>query len=81
MVFTKYDQFLRNVEMHLLDYPEDYPDSNVSEAAEKRFQEHYLHPLGDDIKYVRLESRFRVKYQDYMLMLSGRDAQAKRALW
>jgi len=65
-VFTKYDQFLRNVEMHLFDYPEEYPDSNVSEVAEKLFQERYLHPLGNDVRFVRLESRFRVKYQGYM---------------
>ena len=69
VVFTKYDQFLRNVEMHLFDYPEDYPDSDVSEAAKKQFREHYLDPLGDNVKYVRLESRFRVIYKDYILML------------
>ena len=61
-VFTKYDQFLRNVEMHVADYPHEYPNSSVSEVAEKLFQELYLHPLGDDIRYVRLESGFRVKY-------------------
>jgi hypothetical protein len=60
VVFTKHDQFLRNVEMHLSDYPNEYPDSNVSEVAEKQFQEHYLHPLGDDIIFVQLESGFRV---------------------
>jgi hypothetical protein len=60
-VFTKYDQFLRNVGMHLADYPDEYPaDSNVSEVAEKLFQEYYLHPLGDDFRHVRLESGFRV---------------------
>ncbi len=37
VVFTKYDQFLCNVEMHLVDYPNEYPDSNLSEAAEKQF--------------------------------------------
>ena len=63
VVFTKYDQFLRNVEMLLFDYPNEYPDSNVLEVAEKQFQEHYLHPLGDEVRYVRLESRFRVKCQ------------------
>ena len=61
VVFTKYDQFLRNVKMHLLDYASEYPDSNVSVVAETQFQEHYLHPLGDDVRYVRLESGFRVK--------------------
>ena len=60
VVFTKYDQFLRNMQMHLADYPHEYPDSNVSEVAEQQFQEHYLRPLGDDVRFVRLESRFKV---------------------
>ena len=67
VVFTKYDQFLRNVRMHLVDFPSDCPDSSVSEAAKRQFQEHYLYPLGDDIRYVRLESGFRVKCQGHKL--------------
>ena len=59
-MFTKYDQFLRNVEMHLLDYPDQYQDSNVAEVARKQFQEHYLDPLGDSVKYVRLERKSQV---------------------
>ncbi|KAF8266000.1 hypothetical protein EI94DRAFT_1803644 [Lactarius quietus] len=58
-VFTKYDQFLCNVEMDMQDESEDpdnYPDSDVSAEAEKRFQDHYLGPLGNDVKYVRLEN-------------------------
>jgi hypothetical protein len=67
-VFTKYDQFLLDVKMHLEDYPNEYPDSNVSDAVEKIFQKHYLHPLGDDVRFVRLESGFQAKCQGYMLM-------------
>ena len=76
MVFTKFDQFLRNVEMHLGDFPEEYPpDSKVSEVAEEQFQEHYLRPLGNEITFVRLESGFGVKYRGYlMLMFFGRNA-------
>ncbi|KAF8265856.1 hypothetical protein EI94DRAFT_1803803 [Lactarius quietus] len=56
-VFTKHDQFLYNVEMDVLDDPDNYLDSDVyREVAEKRFQDHYLHPLGGDAKYVRLEN-------------------------
>ena len=66
--------------MDMLDFPNEYPDSSVSKVAEKRFQEHYLRPLGDDIRYVRLESGFRVKYQGYILMLLCRNAHAKWAL-
>ena len=56
VVFTKYDQFLCNVAMDVFDYPSEYPDSDASEVAEERFQEHYLRPLGNDIKFVRLKS-------------------------
>jgi hypothetical protein len=42
--------------MDVLDYPDRYPDGNASQVAEEQFQEHYLHPLGDDVSYVRLES-------------------------
>ena len=60
IVFTKYDQFLRNVEMHMSDYPDKYLGSihSVSEEAEKQFQEHYLCHLGDNIRFVQLESGF-----------------------
>ena len=76
MVFTKYDQFLRNVEMHLVDYPHEYPpDSTLSEVAEEQFQDHYLRPLGIGVTFVRLESGFGVKYGGYlMLMFFGRNA-------
>ena len=60
VIFTKYDQFCRNVEMHLADYPDEYLDGNIFEVTEKLFQEHYLQPLGDDVRYVQLQSGFRV---------------------
>ena len=74
VVFTKYDQFLRNVKMDVLDYPEKYLDRSVSEVAEEQFQEHYVCPLGDDVKYVRLESELQLTCQSHMLMLFGRNA-------
>jgi hypothetical protein len=55
-VFTKYDQFLRNVNMDVSDFPEKYLDRSALEVAEEQFQEHYLNPIGDNIGYVRLES-------------------------
>ena len=79
-MFTKYDQFLRNVKMDMSDDPDTYPDSNVSEEAEKRFQEHYLHPLGDDVRYVQLKSRFRVMCQCHILMFFDRNAQGREPL-
>ena len=56
VVFTKYDQFLRNVRMDVMDL---YPDRSVSEVAKERLQEHYLHPLGD-VVYVQLESEWHL---------------------
>ena len=79
-MFTKYDQFLFNVEMDVSDYPDEYPDSNVSQVAEKRFQEHYLRPLGDDVRYVRLESGLRAMCQGHMLMFCGRNAHERLPL-
>ena len=55
-VFTKYDQFLYNVEMDMLDDSDEYQDHNVSAVAVERFQEHYLHPLGNEVEYVQLKS-------------------------
>ncbi|KAF8261830.1 hypothetical protein EI94DRAFT_1705227 [Lactarius quietus] len=55
VVFTKYDQFLFNVEMDVDDDPDKYPDGNVSEETQRRFEEYYLGPLGNNARYVRLE--------------------------
>ena len=55
-VFTKYDQFLRNVKIDVLDDPDKYLNRSVSEVAKEQFEEHYLHPLGEDVGYVQLES-------------------------
>ena len=75
-MFTKYDQFLRNVKIHLEDYGN--PDDVVSDVAEKQFQEHYLQPLGDTSgQYVRLESGCRVRQMPLLRanVFFGRDAQ------
>jgi hypothetical protein len=72
-VFTKYDQFLYNVEMDMLDDPDEFQDCIVSEIATKRFQEHYLCPLGNKVEYVRLESELLAILQDHMLTVFGRN--------
>ncbi|KAH9171583.1 hypothetical protein EDB89DRAFT_1852184 [Lactarius sanguifluus] len=56
-VFTKFDQFRRNVKIDLDDYGK--PDDIVSKVAEERFEEHYLRPLGDHVRFVRLEQMHR----------------------
>ena len=81
VVFTKYDQFLRNVKMDVLDDPDTCQDRSISEVAEELFQEHYLHPLGDDVGYVRLESELQIICQGQMLILLGRNAFEKWSMW
>ncbi|KAH9061036.1 GTP-binding protein [Lactarius vividus] len=46
-IFTKYDQFLRDVRMHLEDYgnTDDIPD-----VAARQFEEHYLSHLGKSVR-------------------------------
>ena len=54
--------------MHLVDYPDEHPpDSKVSEVAEEQFREHYLHPLGNGVRFVQLKSGFGVKCQGHKL--------------
>ena len=66
--------------MQVSDFPNDFPDGNVSEVAEKQFEEYYLRPLGDDVKYVQLKRRLKVKCQCYMLMFFDRNAQKRQPL-
>ena len=71
-MFTKYEQFRYNIEMDMFDFPDKYLDSNVSQVAENHFQEYYLRPLGDDVRYVRLESMLLgTLCEHHILMLFG----------
>ncbi|KAH9066180.1 hypothetical protein EDB87DRAFT_1553926 [Lactarius vividus] len=53
-VFTKYDQFRKNIRINVEDFGS--PDDDVSQVTEELFQEYYLRPLGDDVRFVRLEN-------------------------
>jgi hypothetical protein len=63
--------------MDVSDDPAEYPDCSISEVAEEQFQEQYLHPLGNDVQYVKLESELQVIYQGHILMLFVRNACAR----
>ncbi|KAH8994691.1 GTP-binding protein [Lactarius hatsudake] len=52
-VFTKYDQFRKNIRINVEDFGS--PDDDVSQVTEEHFQEYYLRPLGDEARFVRLE--------------------------
>ena len=54
--------------MDMFDDLDKYPDGDVSQVAENRFQKYYLRPLGDNVSYVRLESTLRPMYQGHILM-------------
>jgi hypothetical protein len=45
--------------MDMLDDPDLYRDRSVPEVANEWFQD-YLHPLGDNVRYVKLESELQV---------------------
>ncbi len=73
-MFTKYDQFLRNVEIDLEDQHDEDPSVDVSKeaiekAANEIFEEHYLGPIGEGVPWVRLRGEFRVKCLGEILML------------
>ena len=55
-MFTKYDQFKRDMEMDL----EDKDLGGSGTTHEIQFEKNYLDHLGDGAKYVLLESEFRV---------------------
>ena len=77
-VFTKFDQFLRNVKMYLEDYGN--PDDNLSDAVESQFNEHYLTHLGEGARFVQLESPFSIKYGGRALIRCDRNAQDRNTL-
>ena len=55
-VFTKYDQFKRNIRMKLED--EDYdPEIDFDAEAENIFKQHYLASLSGYPLFIRLESK------------------------
>ncbi|SRR6266404_3585080 len=73
VVFTKYDQFLRNVQIDLEDRNYEDPSIDISEEAKEKavkeiFEEHYLRPLGDGVVWVRLQSEFGIKCLGNVLM-------------
>jgi hypothetical protein len=54
-VFTKYDQFKRDISCKLEDEGRD-PNTDLENEAESMFQQHYLAGLGGTPPFVRLES-------------------------
>ena len=59
-VFTKYDQFRREVRMKMEDRPCG-PGTNVDDQVESIFNQHYLASLRRHPPFIRLESEDIVK--------------------
>ena len=55
-VFTKYDQFKRDVKMKLQDRHPDAANLNAEAEARRIFDEHFLGKLRESPPFVRLES-------------------------
>ena len=56
-VFTKYDQFKRNIKMKLEDEDRD-PERYLDSEAENIFKQHYLASLNGPPPFIRLESEY-----------------------
>jgi len=54
-VFTKFEQFKRNIKMHLEDHPNENLDGNAADVLKRRFEEDYQRHLGDGARFVQLE--------------------------
>jgi hypothetical protein len=54
-IFTKYDQFRRDIKMKLQDEGRD-PEMDLDAEVEKRFKQHYLAGLKGSPRFIRLES-------------------------
>jgi hypothetical protein len=54
-VFTKYDQFKRDISFKLEDKGRD-PRTDLEDEAESVFQKQYLASIGRTLPFVRLES-------------------------
>ena len=54
-VFTKYDQFKRNIKMKLEDEGHD-PETHLDTEVKRVFDQYYLSSLGGPPPFVRLES-------------------------
>ncbi len=84
-MFTKDDQFLRNVGFDLEDRKLEDQSIDVSKEAKEKaakeiFEEHFLNPLGEGVPWVRLRGGFRVEWLDKLLMFFDSDEQARGTL-
>ena len=58
-VFTKYDQFIRNIKMELWEDEGRDPKIDFDAEVNNRFEQHHLASLNGLFSYIRLESEDR----------------------
>jgi hypothetical protein len=68
-IFTKYDQFRRNIVMKLEDQGRDTSQELLNAEVEKVFNEQYLASLGESAPFVRLESENFVNQLAYTTLI------------
>jgi len=73
VVFTKFDQFFRNVAIDLEDLHDGDPSIDLSKeaketAAKEIFEEHFLGPLSEGIPWVQMRGGFKIKYSGNILI-------------
>jgi hypothetical protein len=73
VVFTKYDQFKRDVEMRLEDEGR-YEKTSLDDELERMFQQHYLDRLKGSPLYVRLEGEDFVNQLAFIMLILFRNA-------
>ncbi len=84
-MFTKHDQFLRNVAIDLEDRHDEDPSIDVSKeaketAAKEIFEEHFLKPLGEGTPWVQMQGGFRIKYSGNILIFFDSHEQERGTL-
>ena len=88
-MFTKCDQFFRNVGIDLEDRNLEDPSIDVSKEAKEKaakeiFEEHYLGPLEEGIPegipWVQMRGGFSIKYPDNVLIFFDSHGQARGTL-
>ena len=67
LVFTKYDQFKRNIRMKLEDEGRD-PETHFETEVESVFERYYLGGLSEPPPFVRLESEDFLRQYTPMLI-------------
>ena len=76
-VFTKFDQFKRDIKMRLEDEGRN-PARDLDAEVERVFERHYLAGLAGKPPFIRLESEDFIHNQvASFLFLSSRNAQAR----